>query len=68
MKDDLIVTEDVEKCRFYHLSHRKNFTRSLCGKSTMITSLPLSEWGKAGNLNERYCQECTRIGKNGGII
>jgi hypothetical protein len=59
--DDIIITEGVSGYWFYHLSHIKTFTRSLCGELVMRTSLPLSEWGKVGHLNERYCKKCAKI-------
>jgi len=59
--DDLIVTEGVMGYWFYHISHKDTFTKALCGVNVMMSSLPLSEWGETGHLNERYCQKCEKL-------
>ncbi len=60
----LIITEGVEGYYVYHFSKPESFTRSLCGKPTMKTSLSMSQWGQVGHLKERYCKECENIKNN----
>jgi len=57
-KTNLIVTEGIEGCWHYHFSYPGTFTKALCGRVVMVTSLPVSSWGKVSHLRERYCQEC----------
>lgn len=61
MKQKLIITEGIEGYWNYHLSFSSMFTKSLCGKDVMKTSLKKSQWGTKTHLNESYCDECVEI-------
>jgi hypothetical protein len=62
-KDVYIVTEGIEGYWHYHLSLKNEFTKSLCGISTMQCSLPYLSYklGIKTHLNEKYCQKCIEI-------
>ena len=66
MADLYEVTEGIESTWHYHLSIRGRHTFALCGRKTMKTSLPLSQFGKGkaapdgAGINGRWCQECQR--------
>ena len=58
------ITERVESTWHYHLSHDNDFTRSLCGRRTMQTSLRLEQWDHTPrnyHIPERWCAECARL-------
>jgi hypothetical protein len=58
------VTEGVEGYWHYHLSPAGAFTRSLCGRSTMRTSIRLDAWGKTPpdyHIPQKWCAECARL-------
>ena len=61
MIDNLKITEGISGYWFYHFSHPETITKSLCGKQTMRTAMPLSSWGAIGHLRERYCKECEKL-------
>jgi hypothetical protein len=64
-KKEYIITEGVAGYWFYHISEKNKFTKSLCGKDTMRTSIPLEQWNIKGDghIPEKYCKECERIYK-----
>ena len=61
------VTEGIESYWHYHLSVRCAYTRSLCGRRTMQTSLPLSQFGKGkaappiSRLSGHWCEQCQQL-------
>lgn len=62
----LIITEGVSGVWFYHWSEPANFTRSLCGKWTMKTSLRPEHWGiRCGNerITYKWCEECVNLAR-----
>lgn len=65
MRGDLQVTEGIHGYWFYHLSEPGKHWKSLCGKSTMQTSMPLSHWGVPFGdhfpIKPRYCRECEKL-------
>jgi len=65
---ELIITEGISGVWHYHLSDPLHFTKSLCGKQTMKTSMPLSLWGKKSpHIPETYCVRCAERAKANGI-
>lgn len=54
----LIIVEGISGVWHYHLAHPATFTRSLCGRQTMKTSMNLEQWGSRGHLNETWCKRC----------
>jgi len=60
-KPEIVITEGIGGTFYYHFSEKKKFIRSLCGKKTMTTALPVSSWGIKTHLNERYCEECFKL-------
>ena len=61
------VTEGTASYWHYHLSPRGSYTLSLCGRSTMQTSLPLAQFGigkaapESSILNGRWCKKCQQL-------
>ncbi len=58
------ITEGIESTWHYHLSHDDNTEKSLCGRLTMHTSIPLDRWGKTPpnyHIPEKWCAECQRL-------
>ena len=61
-KSKYVVTEGVESVWHYHISLNNKTNRSLCGKRTMITNLPMKSWGVVtDHIGERYCSECIKL-------
>ena len=63
------VTEGTYGMWHYHISvsEDKKFTRSLCGKPAMITSIELSGFGKPFGdqfpKKPTWCAECAKLAK-----
>jgi hypothetical protein len=63
LDENLKISEGISGVYFYHLSTAKHSERSLCGRRTMPTSIPIKAWGHYnGHLKERYCAECEKLG------
>ncbi|MDE2613099.1 MAG: hypothetical protein KGL78_06620 [Burkholderiales bacterium] len=64
-RNELVVTEVANGFWDYHLSRRASIMRSLCGKSTLPTAIPLSAWGAKMEENlpkaPSYCPACARL-------
>ena len=59
---EYIVTEGIESTWYYHISLEDKPIRSLCGKRTMRTSLPVKSWGiVTEHIGEKYCSECKKL-------
>lgn len=55
----LIVTEGIESWWIYHWSYEDDYTKSLCGKDTMLTNISPENWGKNGeNTPDKWCSMC----------
>jgi hypothetical protein len=63
IKKEYIVTEGIHGYWFYHISEKDNSIKSLCGKDTMPTSIPLENYGIKGDghIPEKFCKECEEI-------
>ena len=60
----LVITEGIESTWHYHLSESDNKTRALCGKQTMPTNFPITNWGlKDKHIGQCYCKKCEELGK-----
>ena len=68
MKNNTInfqITEGIESSWNYHIS-TDDYTTSLCGKRTMLTSIPLLQWGftpENYHIPESWCEECGKLWK-----
>ena len=65
-KKEYMITEGIHGYWFYHISEKDKFTKSLCGKDTMKTSIPLEQQNKLngdGHIPVKYCKECDEIYK-----
>ena len=52
------ICEEVAGNFHYHI-HKEGTYKSLCGKSIMITAIPLSAWGTVTeHIKEKWCEEC----------
>ncbi|MBS0304960.1 MAG: hypothetical protein JSR43_06200 [Proteobacteria bacterium] len=64
-RNELVVTEASDGYWSYHLSRRVSLMRSLCGKATLPTAIPVSAWGSKPEENlpkaPTYCQACARL-------
>jgi len=61
---NLEIVEGVESTWYYHLSKKDNFTRSLCGARTMITSILPNSWGfRSPHIRQRYCKKCEELAR-----
>ena len=59
---NLIITEGVQGIWYYHLSYPETFTKSLCDKNTMRTSVSIENWGISGlNTPDKWCSKCEHI-------
>ena len=66
--EDLVVTEGIAGVWFYHLSHWKTYTTSLCGRDTMMSPVNLKNWGKSGsNTPDKWCKECEKLAGKGFV-
>lgn len=67
MKPTYIITEGVAGYWYYHISEEHNFMKSLCGKDTMKTSIPLKHWNniEQEHIPIKFCKECDKIYKGG---
>lgn len=63
------ITETSASDYFYHLS---NDNEASCGQITAIcgtkfmgwkTKISLKTWGSTTDLNEKYCEKCTKMNK-----
>ena len=62
IKNTFVVSEGVSGNHHYHISCSDNSIKSLCGMSTMWTSIALKDWGnQIDHLNETYCKKCKKI-------
>lgn len=62
---EYVITEGVESLWNYHISKKDNFVKSLCGKQTMGTSMPLGHWGfTLEHIPQTYCEKCKEIYDN----
>lgn len=61
----LMVTEGISGYWHYHISYTDSFVRSLCGASTMITSIPLHRWkvpfGEHFPKRPTWCSHCEQL-------
>lgn len=55
------VVEGIAGVWSYHRAADELGHRSLCGRLTMPTKIPLSIWGHVGHLPERWCDECKKL-------
>jgi len=64
-RNELVVTEAANGFWDYHLSRRASLMRSLCGKSTLPTAIPVSAWEAQPqeSLPKKpvYCRTCARL-------
>ena len=59
---EFIISEGRAGMWHYHISRRDEFTQSLCGELTMITSISLEDWGsKSEHIPESYCEKCKSL-------
>ena len=58
---DIMITEGIEGLLSYHISTTDNDRKSLCGKHTMRTRMPLAMWGTVGKMHEQYCVKCAKM-------
>ena len=64
------VTEGVAGYWHYHLSEKGKEYRSLCGRPTMRTSIPLHRFGlwqaapDSAMIKGRWCEACQKIEKS----
>jgi len=57
-----VITEGIESVWHYHISLKSKTTRSLCGKRSMVTNLPIKSWGVVtDHIKERYCSDCIKL-------
>lgn len=57
-----MVVEGVAGVFFYHIGLTDKPSRSLCGKETMPTRIPLGQYNSAaGHLDEKWCQDCLNV-------
>ena len=56
------VVEGIAGMWHYHLAPIGGpMTKSLCGKDTMLTHVPIDTWGFRGHLRETYCRKCEEL-------
>jgi hypothetical protein len=58
--DKYQITEHVSGNWSYHISMNDFYSKSLCGKDVMVTSMNFSQWGiKVNHIPETYCKVCS---------
>lgn len=61
-QEKFMITEGVLGYWHYHISYSDTPSKSLCGKHTMVTSIPLRLWGiKVDHIPEKFCVECEKL-------
>lgn len=66
-KKDISIHENISGNYFYHIAIDDT---PLCGnKRTMRRELSLKSWGmESSHIGERYCKECSKLGKKKELI
>lgn len=62
-----VVFESLNGNWHYHLGF-DNPRKTLCGATHVMISGHLKNWGYLGHLNENYCETCTSLAQDLGII